>query len=294
MQIRAIRKALHRHVDMLSNEFGPRNPQQYAALTRTAAYIEQEMRRCSSTIILQNFELDQKAYSNLTFEKVGRTRSDEIIVIGAHYDTVLNSPGADDNASGIAGLLELCRLLQAYENHRTIRFVAFTLEEPPFFATENMGSHIYANACRQKGENIVCMIALEMLGYYSRQKNSQRVPFALPNSKYSRRADFIAVIGNAASQQITHQIAEYLRQPLLIKAEAYIPHSYSADIELSDHASFWKQNYPAVMVTDTAFYRNPNYHEPTDTIATLNFRYFTRVVFSLSQALIQLDQQGLS
>ncbi|MDZ7263356.1 MAG: M28 family peptidase [candidate division KSB1 bacterium] len=294
MQFRTIRKALHHHVDVLSNEFGPRNSQQYAALTRAATYIEQEMRRCAPDIIFQNFEFDNKTYSNLTFEKLGKTRSDEIIVIGAHYDTVVNSPGADDNASGIAGLLEICRLLQTYENRRTIRFVAFTLEEPPFFATDHMGSHIYASACRQKEENIICMIALEMLGYYSRQKNSQQTPFTTSRKKYPHRADFIAVIGNQASQQIALQITHYLQQSPLIKTETYIPASYSAEIELSDHASFWKQNYPAVMITDTAFYRNPNYHEPTDTIATLNFRYFTRVVFSLSQALIQLDQQGLT
>lgn len=290
---RTIRKALRHHVDVLSNEFGPRNFQHYGALTKTAAYIEQQMQRCSGIRSVQDFEVEDKCYRNLTFEKLGKTKSDEIIVVGAHYDTVVNSPGADDNASGIAGLLEICRLLETYENQRTIRFVAFTLEEPPFFATENMGSHVYAQACRQKGENIICMIALEMLGFYSRQKNSQRAPFAVPNKKYSHRADFIALIGNQASQQIARQIANFLRQPLLIKTEAYIPHSYSAEIELSDHASFWKQNYPAVMITDTAFYRNPHYHEPTDTIDTLNFRYFTRVVFSLSQTLIQLDGANL-
>lgn len=292
-QFRSIQKELYQHVNVLSNEIGSRNSFQYSALAQAAYYIKKQMSQYDSNLLLQEYQIENQKFYNLVLEKPGEIVPDEIIVIGAHYDTVLNSPGADDNASGIACLLELIRLLQNYSNRRTIRFVAFTLEEPPFFASEQMGSQVYARSCRAKNENIIGMIALEMLGYYTVKKNSQKAPFKDLKGKYSDKGDFIAVVGNESSRPLTEKFTASLKHTSLIKTELFIPFSYLPEIELSDHSSFWKQNYSAIMITDTAFYRNPNYHEAGDTIDTLNFRYFAKLVFSLVSALQLFDQHDI-
>ena len=290
-EFKSIRNHLHRHVLMLSNEIGPRNSSHYPSLRKAYHYIEQQMSKYNSELSIQEFQYERRTYHNLILEFPGSELPEEIIVIGAHYDTVMNSPGADDNASGIACLLELVRLLHPYQNKRTLRFVAFTLEEPPFFGTEQMGSYVYARSCREKNENIACMIALEMLGYYTEKRNSQKQPFPHANRHYPDRGNFIALISNENSHHLNKAFASYLNETSMIPAHSYTPNSYLPGIELSDHASFWKNDYPAFMITDTAFFRNPNYHEVNDSIETINFRYFTRFVFSLIHAMQRFDQQ---
>lgn len=290
-EFKSIRDNLHLHVDTLSNEIGPRNSQYYPALLKTYHYIEQQMSKYNSELSIQDYHYEKKDYHNLILEYQGNELPDEIIVIGAHYDTVLNSPGADDNASGIACLLELIRLLHQYQTKRTVRFVAFTLEEPPFFGTEQMGSYVYARSCRNKNENIVSMIALEMLGFYTEKRNSQKHPFSHANQQYPDKGNFIALISNEKSHHLNKLFTSYIKETSLIEAHSYIPNHYTPEIELSDHASFWKHDYPAFMITDTAFFRNPNYHEVNDNIETINFRYFTRLVFSLIHAIKRFDQQ---
>ncbi|MCI0495175.1 M28 family peptidase [candidate division KSB1 bacterium] len=290
-EFKSIRDHLHLHVKTLSREIGPRNSLHYPALTKAYRYIEQQMSKFNSELSIQDYHHEKKNYHNLILEFMGNELPDEIIVVGAHYDTVMNSPGADDNASGIACLLELIRLLHHYPNKRTLRFAAFTLEEPPFFGTEQMGSYVYARSCRNKNENIACMIALEMLGYYTEKRHSQKHPFPHANQQYPDKGNFIALISNERSRHLNKTFAGYVKETSLIEAHPYTPISYSPEIELSDHASFWKNDYPAFMITDTAFFRNPNYHEINDNIETINFRYFTRTVFSLIHAIKRFDQQ---
>lgn len=290
-EFQSIRSHLHRHVQFLASEIGPRNSLHYVALQKAYRYIEQQMCKYNSVLSIQDYHFEKKNYHNVILELPGKELPDEIILIGAHYDTVMNSPGADDNASGIACLLELIRLLHGYPNKRTLRFAAFTLEEPPFYNTEQMGSFVYARSCRNKNEQIVCMIALEMLGFYTEKRKSQRHPFPRSNQRYPDKGNFIALISNENSRHLTKALTSYLRETSLIEAHSYIPNSHSSEIELSDHASFWKNDYPALMVTDTAFFRNPNYHEVSDILETINFRYFTRLVFSMSHALKKIDQQ---
>ncbi len=289
--LRILHRRLYHHVNVLSYEIGPRNLIHYSALDKARQYIVEQMMSFNSNFTFQQYCFEKKLFQNLVIEKIGDRIPEEILIVGAHYDSVMDSPGADDNATGIASLLEIIRLLQNYVNQRTLRFVAFTLEEPPFFGTEQMGSHVYARSCREKNENIVGMVALEMLGFYTERKKSQKYPSYDMKDHYSNKGNFIAVVGNEDSRQLTINFAEHLKKTSLIKTETIIPFSRAHGIHLSDHSSFWKYQYPAIMITDTAFYRNPHYHEITDAIDTINFRYFTRVVYSLAHALKKLDQQ---
>lgn len=289
----SLRRRLYAHVKMLSNEIGPRNLQHYSALKKAQDYITEQMTIYNSEFSTQHYRTGKKAVNNLIIEKVGQSKPDEIIIVGAHYDTVMDSPGADDNATGIACVLELSRLLHNYANQRTLRFVAFTLEEPPFFGTEEMGSDVYAKSCKNNNENVAGMIALEMLGYYSERKRSQKYPFPDLKNHYSDRGNFIALVGNSRSEHLVNGLAKYAKKPELIRIRKLVSPAHFHGINLSDHASFWKYEYPAIMITDTAFYRNPYYHEVSDTIDKLNFRYFTRTVLSLLYALKKLDRQQI-
>jgi Zn-dependent M28 family amino/carboxypeptidase len=292
-EFHSLRSRLYAHVNVLSNEIGPRNLQHYSGLKKTGDYITAQMKKHNINFSTQQYCYGRKTIMNLIAEKLGQDQADEIIVVGAHYDTVLDSPGADDNATGIACLLELIRLLHRYNTNRTFRFVAFTLEEPPFFGSEQMGSNVYAKSCREKDENIVGMIALEMLGYYKERRRSQKFPLPDMIGHYSDKGNFIAIVGNNHSHPLGSVLADKMKETSLVKTRIIIPNSPIHGIDLSDHSSFWRYNYPAIMITDTAFYRNPHYHENSDTIEKLNFRYFTRLVFSLADALKQLDKKDL-
>lgn len=289
-QLRVMRRKLHRHVQVLSEEIGPRNLTHYACLNKAAEYISGEMKSADGDFSRQDYVCDKKEVANLIFEKPGSEKPDEIIVIGSHYDTVTESPGADDNATGIAALLELIHLLHDYPNERTLRFVAFTLEEPPYFGTDMMGSRYNAKHSSEKEENIIAMIAFEMLGYFSENKKSQKYPISSMHQRFPSTGDFLAVLGNSQSDRLSEKIAAFMNETSLIDIGAFIPYSYIPGNDLSDHSSFWAYNYPAVMITDTAFYRNPHYHEVTDTIDKLNFRYFAKGVYSMAHMLKQLDR----
>ena len=288
-QLRILRRKLYRHVHVLSDEIGSRNLSHYECLNKAAQYISDEMKSVDGNFSTQDYICDKKEVANLLFEKTGNTYPDEILIIGAHYDTIQESPGADDNATGIAALLELIHLVHDYPNSRTLRFVAFTLEEPPYFGSEMMGSRFYAKHCFEKQENIVGMIAFEMLGYFSEKTKSQKYPISSMTQKFPNTGDFLAVLGNNQSEQLSKKITLFMRETSLLEIGSFIPYSYIPGNDLSDHSSFWIYNYPAVMITDTAFYRNPHYHEITDTIDKLNFRYFAKAVFSMVHMLKKLD-----
>ncbi|MFZ5517222.1 MAG: M28 family peptidase [Candidatus Zhuqueibacterota bacterium] len=286
----AMRRKLHRHVHVLSEEIGPRNLNHYICLNKASDYISGEMKNAEGLFSTQPYKCDKKEVANLIFEKPGSERPEEILIIGAHYDTVLESPGADDNATGIAALLELIHLLHDYPNSRTLRFVAFTLEEPPYFGTDLMGSRYYARHCFEMKEQIVGMIAFEMLGYFSEKKRSQKYPISSMAQKFPSTGNFLAVLGNNQSDLLTKQITLFMREPSLLDIGSFITYNHIPGNELSDHSSFWHYNYPAAMITDTAFYRNPHYHEITDSIDKLNFRYFAKGVLSMAHMLKKLDR----
>lgn len=288
---RTLKRRLYGHVHKLACEFGPRNLEHLAALDKAREYIQQQMSHYNNNLSTHDYLVTHILIQNLIAEQIGHQYPDEIIVIGAHYDTAQDSPGADDNASGVAGMLELIRLVKFYKNQRTLRFIAFNLEEPPFFGTEEMGSHRYAKYCKAQNENIVAMISLEMLGFYTEKRGTQKYPAAGMIGRHDTRGNFVAVVGNNQSRELGSFVARKLDEMALIRTKEMISPTPVFGSDLSDHSSFWKHNYPAIMITDTAFYRNPHYHETSDTIDKLNFRYFARLVYSLAYMIQQLDAE---
>jgi Zn-dependent M28 family amino/carboxypeptidase len=217
----------------------------------------------------------------------GKTRSGEIVVVGAHYDTVPGTAGANDNTSGVAATLALARKFSKLENDRTLRFVAFVNEEPPYFQTDQMGSRVYARQCRQQGDNIVAMVSLETLGWYDDRPNSQNypLPFGL---LYPSTGNFIGFIGNIASRSLVRQAIGTFRQHEQFPSEgAALPEAIPG-VGFSDQWSFWQEGYPAIMVTDTALFRYPFYHTPEDTIDKVNFDRLARVVRGLEKVVAGL------
>ena len=225
---------------------------------------------------------------NVIAELQGTTHPDEIIVIGAHYDAVPGSPGADDNASGVAVMLELARRFAQTPQARTIRWIAFTNEENPSSRGGQMGSATHAQAARSRNENIIAMISLEMLGYYDSTPNSQRYPFPpemgerlgmdLPTT-----ADFIAVVGRTQDAPLVHTIASAMRRADTINVTAAPLPALIPDIWRSDHGPFWTQGYTAVMITDTSEFRTPHYHTERDTIDTLDLDRMTSAIPALTE-----------
>jgi Zn-dependent M28 family amino/carboxypeptidase len=281
---------LRGHVSHLAVEIGQRNVFRPDALHAAADYIR-------SVWAAQNYQVNSQYYQamgvkseNLEVRRIGKTKPEEIIVVGAHYDTVRGSPGADDNASGVAALLELTRLFATAETERTLRFVAFVNEEPPFFFWGRMGSGVYAEAAKARGENIRLMISLEMLGSYSEKPGSQGYP-PLFRHFYPDRANFIAMVSNRASRKELQQLVAAFKSHSDFPVESLATFEIIPGVAWSDHLSFWRAGYPAIMITDTAFYRNPAYHAADDTPEKLNYPAMASVVEGLFHALTALELQ---
>ena len=281
---------LRGHVTHLAVEIGQRNVFRPDALHAAADYIR-------SVWAAQNYQVHSQFYQamgvkseNLEVRRTGKTKPEEIILVGAHYDTVRGTPGADDNASGIAALLELTRLFATAETERTLRFVAFVNEEPPFFFWSQMGSGVYAEAAKVRGDNIRLMISLEMLGSYSEKPGSQGYP-PLFRHFYPDRANFIAMISNRASRKELQQMVAAFKSRSDFPVESLATFEIIPGVAWSDHLSFWRAGYPAIMVTDTAFYRSVAYHTADDTPEKLNYPAMARVVDGLFHALTALELQ---
>ena len=281
-------RKLSRHVWTLSEEIGERHFEQPGSLDRAAQYIEQEFRACGLAPSRQS--IGKLPFYNVVAQIPGATKPDEVIITGAHYDTVWLSPGADDNASGVAALLEIACLLAPDRHDRTLRFVAFANEEQPFAGTENMGSRAYVHSLNAGKENIIAMYSLEMLGYYSDKPHSQKYPAPL-RWFYPDTASFIAFVGNVPSSLLLLRSIRSFRRHSDFPAEGLVmPERVIPDIRRSDHASFWDAGMPAVTVTDTSFYRNANYHTVGDVARTLDYDKMAAVVTGLHGMLAVLAQ----
>ncbi len=271
-------EALRGHVHALSVAIGSRSIGEYGKLQEAERYIRTFLDAQGIPFELQGYDHEGKRYNNIVVTLAGSSRPGDTVLVGAHYDTVQGTPGADDNASAVAVLLELCRDLKEYRPGRTLKMVFFTLEEPPSFMTPAMGSYVYAAQAKERGENIAGMISLEMVGYFSDTEGSQAFPIPGMHWLYPDRGNFIGVIGNVQSRGLTLAVAEALRAGSDIPVEHLVALPIVPGVGLSDHGPFWKMGYPAVMVTDTAFYRNPNYHTAGDTIETLRFDRMSQLV----------------
>lgn len=274
----ALRDALRRDVSHLAGTIGERNVVAEKSYAQAADYIEQSLRAAGYATERQTYVVEGVTCANVIAERRGT--SDEIVVIGAHYDTVDGCPGADDNTSGVAGMLALARAFAKSEPRRTLRFVAFANEEPPYFQTEDMGSYRYAQRCHERHEKVVAMLSLETIGYYRDEPHSQQYPAGLDHV-YPTTANFIAFSSNLASRGLLHDCLDAFRAQATIPSEGGALPEIVPGVAWSDQWSFWRFDYPAVMVTDTAPYRNPNYHQTTDTPDTLDYERFARVVDGL-------------
>lgn len=265
---------------MLAGTIGERNIWRPGTLTRAAIYISESLASFGYTPTPQEFEVQDRYVANVEAALPGASAADSIVVVGAHYDTVMGCPGANDNATGVAATLELARRFAGSPRPRTIRFVVFANEEPPFFQTSSMGSVVYAEAARRRGERIAAMLSLETIGYYSEEKGSQTYPHPL-DLLFPDTGNFIGFVSNLASARLlrTAVRAFKARTPFPIHS-APAPEGIPG-VSWSDQWSFWRAGYPALMVTDTAPYRYPWYHTAEDTPDKINYEKFAEVVNGL-------------
>ena len=283
---------LQMHVERLAGDIGERNVFASEALQRAAVYIEDEWETMGYDVERLEYDVSGIRCANLVTTRKGSARSSEILLLGAHYDSVIGSPGANDNASGVAALLEIARMFQAVEPMLTVRFVAFVNEEPPFFWTHKQESMVYAEAARRRGDDIRLMASLETIGCYSDQPGSQSYP-PLFRLFYPNRGNFIGIVSDFGSRPAMQRLAEAFRAQSDFPLQTVSTFRFIPGVSWSDHRSFWRHGYPAVMVTDTAFYRYRHYHAPTDTADKLAFPELAQVTLGLFEAFAVLAREGV-
>jgi hypothetical protein len=276
------RDRLKTHVSTLAERIGERNIKHYESLTASLNYIKSDLREKDFEVLEQEYSVDGKAVKNIEAELRGTETPDQIVIVGAHYDSVSGSPGANDNASGVAALLELAGIFRSRSPARTLRFVAFVNEEPPYFQTEEMGSRVYARRARARGDNIIAMISLETIGYYSDADNSQLYPFPF-SLFYPSKGNFVGFVGNTSSRSLVRRAIRVFREGAAFPSEGVAAPGWLTGVGWSDQWSFWKENYPALMITDTALFRYPNYHKRSDTPDKVDYERMIRVVSGVSR-----------
>ncbi|MCR4301248.1 MAG: M28 family peptidase [Sulfuricaulis sp.] len=279
--------SLRTHVQVLAGDIGERNVFRPRALRAAADYLRRQWAQQGYQVIAHEYTLDGGRWANLEVVRPGRRAPDEIVIIGAHYDSVHGSPGANDNGSGMAALLELSRLYVSRQTDRSVRFVAFVNEEPPFFATGDMGSRRYARAARAKNEDIRAMLSLETIGYFSDTPGSQQYPpFFAPF--FPDRGNFIGMVSNFGSRALLRRAVAAFRAAGDFPVEYVSTFGWVPGVDWSDHGSFWNEGYPAIMVTDTALYRYPYYHSARDTPDKLDYPRLARVTAALATVIEEL------
>lgn len=276
---------LKKHVEQVT-AVNFRNHLDTTALNKVAGYIESELRKHSGRISFQPYKLAGKVYKNVICT-LGPD-SGERIIIGAHYDVHGNQPGADDNASGVAGLLELARLLKNQTLKYRIDLVAYTLEEPPYFKSNGMGSFIHAQHLWNNKIAVKGMVCLEMIGYFSDEPKSQSYPFGPMRWLYGGIGDYILVVQRLGNGKFGRQFNRFIREHATIKTKFLRSPKFITGVDFSDHRNYWSFGYNAIMVTNTAFYRNKNYHTPGDATATLDFYRMSKVVDQVYLSLLNI------
>jgi Zn-dependent M28 family amino/carboxypeptidase len=275
---------LERHVGMVSQTYLPRHAAHPENLDRIAAYIAQEFAQANARVVEQPYAIDGHTYRNV-IGSYGPDTADRI-VIGAHYDAAGPFPGADDNASGVAGLLELAYLLGTVPLSTRVELVAYTLEEPPYFRTPLMGSAVHAQSLRQQGHSVRVMIALEMIGYFSDAPNSQLFPASILKLFYPTEGNFIAIVGNVGQGAVVRRAKRAMRGGSALPVYSLNAPRFVPGVDFSDHLNYWAAGYQALMITDTAFYRNARYHTAHDTPDTLDYTRMAMVVQGVYAAVL--------
>ncbi len=275
-------ESLKRHVENIHFDRSPY--EDYPKLEQAAQYIKEEFVKVGLDVKEDRFQWEGKTYKNIVAEKKGRACPDKVFIMGAHYDTVPGSPGADDNASGVAVLLEVARNIQSVSLGGTVRLIAFSLEEYNY-----VGSAHYVERLKREKEEILGMISLEMVGFTG---SRQDYPPYLDPKYYPNVGDFIAVIGNERSQKLLEKVCQSFKThvPQLPLESLVVPGNGERmeEARLSDHSIFWDKGFAALLVTDTSFLRNPNYHLPSDRIETLNFEFMRNVAIGVYYSVVDL------
>lgn len=277
-------KRLESHVRKIVTEFLPRDSGHAANLAAASAYIRAELSSLASDVSFQSFRADGEQYRNVV-AKFGPDTAD-VIVIGAHYDSFDELPAADDNASGVAGLIEVARLLSNIQMKKRVELVAYTLEEPPYFRTEHMGSAVHARALKAAGKSVSLMLSLECIGYFSDAPNSQAFPVSVLGALYPTTGDFIALVGHYRDGALAQRVRETMRRATVLPVHSINAPSFVAGIDFSDHLNYWNEGFVGMMVTDTAFMRNKNYHTEDDTPEKLDYRRMADVVRGVTAAVL--------
>lgn len=279
---------LRHHVSVLCKEIGSRGIYTFENLRRAERYILHSMEEAGYDVERQAFDYQGREVANVVARPPRYSGEGRQYILCAHYDTVSPTPGADDNASAVAVLLEVARIALEQGCACALgvnwQFIAFTTEEPPAFQTRHQGSRVFARQARRQGLRIDGVVDLEMVGYFSSARRSQKLPFPLQFFGYPRTGNFIAVVGNWNSRRLTHQVVASIRANAALPVESVVVPERGFLlflVRLSDHSSFWDHGYPAVMVTDTAFLRNPHYHTWGDTPDKLDYGAMTEVTKSI-------------
>ena len=286
VDLRRQEEGLRQYIDRLASSIGERNIYCYPKLCEAAAFIEQSFVDAGYQPRRQEYQAKGKNFANIEAEVAGQVHPQEIVIIGAHYDTARGSPGANDNASGVAALLTLAHSFFGKSISRTLRFVAFTNEERPFLRTAQMGSRVYARRCRERQEKIISMLSLETIGYYSKKAGTQWLSFF--GSLYPNRGDFILFAANPSSKELLSKARQSFQRHSDISCQTATLPSFSPGAKSSDHWSFWKEGYAALMVTDTAPLRYPYYHKPDDLPDKVRYDFLNAVVEGLTASVWDL------
>lgn len=272
------------HVAALCSHPAGRNYIEKEGLAAARAYIAEQFEASGYPVKHQEYQIAGDRFANLEVTRPGTTRADEIVIVGAHYDAVIGAPGANDNGSGVAAVLELAARFKDAEFSRSIRFVTFVNEEPPHFMQGTMGSDVYARQAAREKQKIVAMYSLETIGYFRDDAGSQQYP-PLFNLFYPRTGNFIAFVGNLRSRGLVTRSLQSFRTHARFPSEGIAAPAIIPGINWSDHWSFWKQGYPAIMITDTAPYRYPHYHSPEDTPDKVDYEKMVPIVRGIEKML---------
>jgi Peptidase family M28 len=277
-------KRLEAHVRKLVLDFAPRSHSHFVQLNNASAYIHTELSQHTPHAVFQGYRANGIGYRNV----VARFGPDteEMIVIGAHYDSYGELPAADDNASGVAGLIELAQMLSKVSLNKRVELVAYTLEEPPYFRTEFMGSAIHAKSLKTANKRVSLMLSLECIGFFSDAENSQDFPVSAMGALYPTTGNFIALVGHYREGTLSRRVRETMRAATTLPVHSINAPAFVAGIDFSDHLNYWNEGFVGMMVTDTAFMRNKNYHTAGDTPETLDYRRMADVVRAVAAVVI--------
>jgi Zn-dependent M28 family amino/carboxypeptidase len=282
------------HLEQLTKTKGYRHFMNVELLNKTADFIASEFKKYADTTYFQEYQVNGITYKNVVclFESTlinsFGTSNSELVVIGAHYDACGMQEGADDNASGVVGLMEIARQLKGKQFSHPIELVAYTLEEPPYFRTENMGSYVHAKSLADSKKPVYGMVSLEMIGYFKDEKKSQKYPIGLMRLFYGSKGNYITLVNKFGKGKFSRKFTKIFKQAKIIRSKKFNGPKILLGVDFSDHLNYWRFNISALMLTDTAFYRNKNYHQNTDTMETLDLGRMAKVIDSTLETLCEL------